>query len=116
VGDLNCSHDDGEHRMKICDSGKDGEVRLLFVAHVRALSDREGDLFRRQFGGKVGAGDARTVDAGAFEMSLGNFDAAFERGRWIVVVGTHTGCWSAESPNQANVPEPLGYVNSTSLW
>jgi len=64
----------------------------------------------------MGAANARAVEAGAFEPGLGNVDAAFERGRWIVAVGTHTGCRSAKLPNQANVPEPLGYVNSTSLW
>ena len=76
------------------------------------MSDGEDDLFRRQFGGEVGAGDARTVEAGAIEPGLGNVDAAFERGRWIVAVGTHTGCRSAKLPNQANVPEPLGYPPS----
>ena len=58
----------------------------------------------------------RAVEAGAFELIVGNVDAAFERGRWIVAVGTHAGCRSAKLPNQANVPEPLGYVNPTSLF
>jgi hypothetical protein len=50
--------------VKICDFGKDGEARLLFVAHACAVSAREGDFFRRQFGGEVGAGDPGAVDAG----------------------------------------------------
>ena len=49
--------------MKICDFGKDGEARLLFVTHARAVGDGEGDLFGRQFGGEVGAGDPGAVDA-----------------------------------------------------
>ena len=44
MGDLTCSHDKGEHRMKICDFGKDGEARLLFVAPVRPVDDGEDDL------------------------------------------------------------------------
>jgi hypothetical protein len=50
--------------MKICDSSKDGEVRLLFVAQARAVGDGERALFRRQFGGEVDAGDPGAVDAG----------------------------------------------------
>ena len=64
----------------------------------------------------MGAANARAVEAGAFEPGLGNVDAAFERGSWIVAVGTRAGCRSAKLPSQSNVPEPLGYLNPTSLW
>ena len=63
MGDLTCSHDKGEHRMKICEFGRNGKARLLFVAHARAVGDGERALFRRQFGGEVGAGDPGAVDA-----------------------------------------------------
>ena len=60
----------------------------------------------------MGAANARAVEAGAFEPGLGNVDAAFERGSWIVAVGTRAGCRSAKLPSQSNVPEPLGYPPS----
>ena len=63
MGDLTCSRDKGEHRMKICDCSKDGEVRLLFVAHARPVGDRAGNFFGRQFGGEVGAENVRIVNA-----------------------------------------------------
>ena len=49
LNNLTCSHDKGDHRMKICDFGKDSEARLLFVAHARPVGDGEGDLEQDNF-------------------------------------------------------------------
>ena len=45
-----------------------GETRPLLVAHARPGSDRTDDLFWRQVGGEVGAGNARTVEVGAKDL------------------------------------------------